>query len=223
MTQPEEDVSNAVVEGIILLYNSWARILFDLGATHSFICTTYAIDLELNFEKLEQALNVDLPMGEQLGTSQVCKGCVLRIGEHELIVDLIALDLKRYDVIFGMDLLSTFWAVMDCFWKQIILQLPGGVIFSFINDQSSSHPFPTTSSKFLKAKAGSHLSFLASLIGEEKDKYPKRAVLVVSDFSDVFPDELPGLPYKDRLNSRLISIREPNPYPLPLTVWHLWC
>ena len=50
------------------------------------------------------------------------------------------------------------------------------------------------SSKFLKAKAGSHLSFLASLIGEEKDKDPKRAVLVVSDFLDVFPDELPRLP-----------------------------
>ena len=158
-------------------------------------------------------------MGEQLGTSQVCKGCVLRIGEHKLIVDLIALDLKRYDVIFGMDLLSTFQVVMDCLRKQIILQLPGGVIFSFINDQSSSHPFPPTSSKFLKAKAGSHLSFLASLIGEEKDKYPKRAVLVVSDFSDVFPDELLGLPYKERLNSRFIYIREPNPYPLPLTVW----
>ena len=103
-----EDVSNAVVEGIILLYNSWARILFDPGATHSFIRTTYAIDLGLNFEKLEQALNVDLPTGEQLGTSQVCKGCVLRIGEHKLIVDLIALDLKGYDVIFGMDLQSTF-------------------------------------------------------------------------------------------------------------------
>ena len=68
------------------------------------------------------------------------------------------------------------------------------VVFSFINDRSSSHPFPTMSSKFLKAKAGSHLSFLACLIGEEKDKYPKRAVLVVSDFPDVFPDELPGLP-----------------------------
>ena len=54
-------------------------------------------------------------MGEQLGTSQVCKGYVLCIGEHELIVDLIALDFKGYDVIFGMDLLSTFQAVMDCF------------------------------------------------------------------------------------------------------------
>ena len=53
LTQPEEDVSNGVVEGIILLYNSWARILFDPGVTHSFIHTTYAIDLGLNFEKLK--------------------------------------------------------------------------------------------------------------------------------------------------------------------------
>ena len=83
---------------------------------------------------------------------------------------------------------------MDCFRKQITLQLPGGVVFSFINDQSSFHPFPTMSSKFLKTKARSHLSFLASLIGEERDKYPTREVLVVSNFPDVFPDELPGLP-----------------------------
>ena len=77
MAQPEEDISNVVVEGIILLYNSWAQILFDPGATHSFIHTTYDIDLGLNFEKLEHALNVDLPMGEQLGTSQVYKRCTL--------------------------------------------------------------------------------------------------------------------------------------------------
>ena len=93
--------------------------------------------------------------------------------KHELIVDLIALDLKGYNVIFGMDLLSTFRAVMDCFLKRITLQLPGGVVFN---------------------KAGSHLSFLASLIGEEKDKDLKRAVLVISDFLDVFPDEIPRLP-----------------------------
>ena len=88
-------------------------------------------------------------------------------------MDWIALDLKGYDVIFGMNLLSTFRAVMDCFLKRITLRLRGGVVFS---------------------KAGSHLSFLTSLIGEEKDKDPKRAVLVISDFPNVFPYELRRLP-----------------------------
>ena len=72
-----------------------------------------------------------------------------------------------------MNLLSTFRAVMDCFLRRITLQLRGGVVFS---------------------KAGSHLSFLASLIREEKDKDPKRAVLVISDFPNVFPYELRRLP-----------------------------
>ena len=75
-------------------------------------------------------------------------------------MDLIALDFKGYDVIFGMNLLSTFQVVMDCFLRRITLQLRGGVVFS---------------------KAGSHLSFLASLIREEKDKDPKRAVLAISE------------------------------------------
>ena len=122
LNQPEEDAFNVVMEGIILLYNSWARIIFDPGATHSFIGTAYARNLGLSFENLEQALNVDLPMGEHLGTSRVCKGYVLHIEEHEMIADLVALDLKGYDVIFGMSLLSTFWAVMDCFCKRITFQ-----------------------------------------------------------------------------------------------------
>ena len=88
-------------------------------------------------------------------------------------MDLIALDFKGYDVIFEMNLLSTFRAVMDCFLRRITLQLRGGVVFS---------------------KAGSHLSFLASLIREEKDKDPKRVVLLISDFPNVFPYELRRLP-----------------------------
>ena len=119
LTQPKEDASNEFVEGIILLYNSWARIIFDPGVTHLFIRTAYALNLGLSFENLEHALNVDLPTGEQLGTNRVYKSYVLRIGDHELIMDLVALDLKGYDVIFGMNLLFTFSAVMDCFRKRI--------------------------------------------------------------------------------------------------------
>ena len=58
-------------------------------------------------------------------------------------------------------------------------------------------------SRFLKAKVGSHLSFLASLMGDERDKFPTEVVLIVSDFPNVFPDELLGYPHKERL----ISVR----------------
>ena len=147
---------------------------------------------------------------------------MLHIGEHELIVELVALDLKGYDVIFGMNLLSTFRVVMDCFRKRITFQLPRGVVFSFVNDRSCFHPFPTMGSRFLKAKARSHLSFLASLMGDERDKFPTKVVLIDQIFQMSSQMNYQGYPHKERLSSRLISIREPNPYPLLPTVWHLW-
>ena len=57
------------------------------------------------------------------------------------------------------------------------------------------------------------------MIGEEKDKDPKRAVLVISDFPNVFPDELRRLPPQREIEFKIdlypgtepISI---SPYPM---------
>ena len=38
--------SNALVEGMILCFSTWAHVLFDPGATHSFISTSFASMLD---------------------------------------------------------------------------------------------------------------------------------------------------------------------------------
>ena len=86
--------------------------------------------------------------------------------------------------------------VMDYLCKQISFQLLGVVVFSFMNDRNSFHPFPTMCCRFLKAKEGRHLSFLASLLGDDWDKSQSGIMWIVSDFLDVFVNELPGLPPK---------------------------
>ena len=58
-------------------------------------------------------------------------------------------------------------------------------------------------SRFLKGKAESHLSFLAKLMGDERDKFLTEVVLIVSDFLDVFPDELPGLPPQSEIEFKI--------------------
>ena len=82
------------MEGIVLPYNSWARILFDPGATQSFPRTPYATNLGLELGHLEYVLSIEMPMGEWLDTKRMCRGCALRIGEQELIVDMVALDMN---------------------------------------------------------------------------------------------------------------------------------
>ena len=186
MATLNNDASNEVIEGIVLIYNSWARILFDPGATHSFIRTSYAVALGLEFESLGRTLCINLPTGDFLETARVCRNCIIRIEESELIVDLVALEIVGYDIIFGMDLLSCYHAIMDCYSKKIKFRPLGNEEFEFIGKRHYSHPF--------SIRNKSSLEFLANLIGEELGKITADVILVVCDFPDVFPEELPGLP-----------------------------
>ena len=63
----------------MVVYNSWARFLFDTRATHSFILTTFASSLGLHMEIMDCVLSVASPMGGELVISEVCKSCVVRI------------------------------------------------------------------------------------------------------------------------------------------------
>ncbi|RVW89330.1 Transposon Ty3-I Gag-Pol polyprotein [Vitis vinifera] len=87
-TEPEDDA--LLVEGMILVYSTWVSVLFDIGATHSFISASCANALGLKTEGVEnrkdRALNV------------------LRI-----------LDMTGYDVILGMDWLTVYRASDPCY------------------------------------------------------------------------------------------------------------
>ena len=74
-------------------------------------------------------------------------------------------------------------------------------------------------SKFLKAKAGSHLSFLASLMGEERDKFPTKVVSIVSNFLNVFLDELPRLPPQRDIEFKIDLY--PRTEPISITLYRI--
>ena len=82
----------------------------------------------------------------------MCRGCILWIGEKEMRADLVVLDMQEYYVIFGIDLLSTYCAVMGCFRKKVVLQ-SAGVLFNLTNEWNAYHLFPMTGKWFLQAKA----------------------------------------------------------------------
>ena len=67
------------MEGTLVLFNSWARILFDTGATHSFIASAFVSSLGLSSETLCGGLVVASRMGGVMVASEVCRSCVVRI------------------------------------------------------------------------------------------------------------------------------------------------
>ena len=55
---------STTVDDMILVSSSWAHILFDTGASHSFISTLFASILGLELETLNSVMSVGIPLEE---------------------------------------------------------------------------------------------------------------------------------------------------------------
>ena len=108
LTEPDEDTLS--VEGMILVYSTWVRVLFDTGATYSFISASCANALGLKKERVENLLLIESLMGTNSRVDRICKWCVITLVDRALNVDLRNLDMTRYDVILGMDWLTVYSA-----------------------------------------------------------------------------------------------------------------
>ena len=89
-------------------------MLFDSGASHSFIAVSVVIELGLEVETLEEPLYVSSPLGIWARIGMICQGCELEISGTLLIVDLRIMDMSEFDVILGMDWLTAYRVVIDC-------------------------------------------------------------------------------------------------------------
>ena len=89
-------------------------MLFDSGASHSFIIASVVIELGLEVETLEEPLYVSSPLGIRVRIGMICRGCELEISRTLLIVDLWIMDMSEFDVILGMDWLIAYRVVIDC-------------------------------------------------------------------------------------------------------------
>ena len=86
-----------------MLSRLWARVLFDSGASHSFIAASVVIELGLEVETLEEPLYVSSPLGIRARIRMICRGYELEISGTLLTVDLRIMDMSEFDVILGMD------------------------------------------------------------------------------------------------------------------------
>ena len=81
----------------------WAKILFDSGASHSFVATSSVDVLGLEVETLYEPLYVSSPLGTRVRIDQICQDCESENSEILLTVDLRVMDISEFDVILRMD------------------------------------------------------------------------------------------------------------------------
>ena len=89
-------------------------MLFDSGASHSFIAASIVIELGLEVEALEEPFYVSSPLGIRARIGMICRGFELEISRILLTVDLRVMDMSKFNVILGMDWLTTYRVVIDC-------------------------------------------------------------------------------------------------------------
>ncbi|KAI5335906.1 hypothetical protein L3X38_026040 [Prunus dulcis] len=138
--QVTEKNKPTIVEGTFLVFNPWARILFDPGATNSFIYVSFASILGLEYEFMKSLLMIGSPLGKCVEVNKLCRSCPREISYHKFVVDLMMLEFMVYDVILRMDLLTQFKAILDCGRKIVTMTASEGKTFSFYGNRNSCKP-----------------------------------------------------------------------------------
>ncbi len=102
-----------VIIGTFSIHSIPTTILFDSGASHSFISVQFVGRNQLGVEKLRNSLLITTP-GGALTTKYYSPAVPIKIQGIPFPSDLILLDTKDLDVILGMNWLTQFQGVVDC-------------------------------------------------------------------------------------------------------------
>ena len=124
VTQQDADAAPDVVTGIISILDHDAYTLVDLGAMHSFASKPFLDRFQIETQPLGGHMRVFLPAGDPLFSYRVVKDSRVLIGGQEFPTDLVALDMRDFDVVLGMDWLSRHRATLDCYKKEVKLHRP---------------------------------------------------------------------------------------------------
>ena len=131
MTQQDADAAPDVVTGIISILDRDAYTLVDPGAMHSFASKPFLDHFQIETQPLEGHMRVSLLAGDPLFSDRVVKDSRVLIGGQEFPVDLIALDMRDFDVVLGMDWLSRHRDTVNCYKKEVKLHRSGKLEVKF--------------------------------------------------------------------------------------------
>jgi len=127
--EAQEDVDgdpHNVVAGTFLVNAFTTRILFDAGATHSFVNSATAKRLACHLNEMNVQLCVTTLVGSVYQAKYIGRNYPIIIQGRMLSADLVLFRIQGYDVILGMDWLTKYKATIDCERKNLTVFTPQG-------------------------------------------------------------------------------------------------
>jgi hypothetical protein len=128
-----EDAQEApnVIIGMILVNDNNAIVLFDSGASHSFVVASFVQKYNLLLSMLVNWMIISSPGGD-MHARHVCSKVSIFIRGVEFLANLIVLESKGIDVMLGMDWLSKHNGLIDCDKKVVRLTPSSGKELEYV-------------------------------------------------------------------------------------------
>nr|GEV56760.1 hypothetical protein [Tanacetum cinerariifolium] len=167
-----------VVTSTFLLNDHYACILFDSGTKKSFVSSAFTPYIDIALTTLNTSYEVELTDGQVVSTNIILRGCTLVLISYVIKIDLLPTRLGSFDVIVGMDWLAYHRTIIDCYEKIFCIPLLNGEILEVQGEKPEKDP-----------------RLLSCIKAYEKKLEDIR---IVRDFPEVFPDDLSGLPPKNK-------------------------
>jgi hypothetical protein len=122
-----------VVLGMFPVNSVSARVLFDSGASHSFVTETFACKSELQPTPLKNLMLVQIP-GSITKARWTCLAVLIEIHGINFLASLIVLGTKGLEVVLGMDWMSQHQGVIDCAKKTITMTSSTGIVVKHVSE-----------------------------------------------------------------------------------------
>src|SRR3954467_837394 len=126
MNAEEAQEAPDVVLGMFSVNSVLARMLFDSGASHSFVMKEFACTSKIQPTNLKHAMIVQIP-GSTTKARKICKAVPIIIHGIDFYANLIVLGTKGLEVVLGMYWMSKHQGLIDCAKKAITMTSSTGV------------------------------------------------------------------------------------------------
>ncbi|XP_076948520.1 uncharacterized protein LOC143620800 [Bidens hawaiensis] len=142
---------------------------------------------------LKSSYTVEVANGKFMSIDSVIRSCKINLNGRMFSIDLISMQLGSFDIIVGMDWLSSHRAKVVCFEKLIRIPLADGQTLRVLGEK----PSPSSLNLITYSQAQMYLrkkyvAFMAHVVEKKEQKIED--IPVVREYPEVLPDDVSGLP-----------------------------
>ncbi|KAM2418669.1 hypothetical protein ACFX1W_025327 [Malus domestica] len=183
-----------LIMGTLNILGHFARVLIDCGAMHYVVSHTFAQMTQPHPTPLGFYLEFSMLRRERCYMDWVYPGCPVMVDDFVMPANLIPLDIVDFAVILSTDWLHYNRAKIDCYGKAVTFHHPRLPEVTFVGEPSGVRHGVISAMKAKRLLSKGCQGYLAHVVLNDNTPSSVEDVCVVRHFTDVFPDDLPGLP-----------------------------